>query len=111
MVNTIMLVGRLAQDVVTEELESGKKINKVVLAVNRTFKNPDGAYETDFFDCILWDALATNVTEYCKKGDTVGVKGRLQTKQYEEDGVKRNAVEIIVERLTFLSSKQVNAEA
>ncbi len=110
MVNSVMLVGRLAQDVVIEELESGKKVNKVVLAVNRTFKNPDGVYETDFFDCILWDTLATNVTEYCKKGDTVGIRGRLQTRPYEADGVKHKTVEIIVEKLTFLSSKHVNAE-
>ena len=106
MVNSVMLVGRLAQDLVVEELESGSKITKVVLAVNRTFKNQDGIYETDFFDCILWDGLASNAAEYCKKGDTVGIRGRLQTSTYEEAGVKHKAVEIIVEKLPFLSSKK-----
>ena len=106
MVNSVMLVGRLAQDIEVKKLESGKEVTKVGLAVPRSFKNPDGIYETDFFDCILWEGLAKNAREYCKKGDTVGVRGRLQTSTYEIDGVKHKAVEIIVEKLTFLSSKK-----
>lgn len=107
MVNSVMLVGRLAQDIEIKKLESGKEVTKVGLAVPRSFKNPDGVYETDFFDCILWEGLAKNAGEYCKKGDTVGVRGRLQTSTYETlDGVKRKAVEIIVEKLTFLSSNK-----
>ncbi len=107
MVNSVMLVGRLAQDIEIKKLDSGKEVTKVALAVPRSFKNVDGIYETDFFDCILWEGLAKNASEYCKKGDTVGVRGRLQTSSYETgDGVKRKSVEIIVEKLTFLSSKK-----
>ena len=106
MVNSVMLVGRLAQDIEIKKLDSGKEVTKVGLAVPRSFKNPDGLYETDFFDCILWDGLAKNASEYCKKGDTVGVRGRLQTSTYEVDNIKRKVVEIIVEKLTFLSSRK-----
>ena len=106
MVNSIMLVGRLAQDIEVKTLDSGKEVTNISLAVPRAYKNADGIYETDFFDCILWDGLAKNASEYCKKGDTVGVRGRLQTSTYEIDNVKRKAVEIIVEKLTFLSSKK-----
>ena len=107
MVNSVMLVGRLAQDIEIKKLDSGKEVTKVALAVPRSFKNPDGIYETDFFDCILWEGLAKNASEYCKKGDTVGVRGRLQTNNYEtSDGVKHKAVEIIVEKLTFLSNRK-----
>ncbi len=106
MVNSVMLVGRLAQDIEVKKLDSGKEVINVALAVNRSFKNPDGIYETDFFDCVLWEGLAKNASEYCKKGDTVGVRGRLQTDVYEIDGIKRKAVQIIVEKLTFLSSKK-----
>lgn len=109
MVNSVMLVGRLAQEVEVKKLDSGKEVTKVALAVPRSFKNPDGIYETDFFDCILWEGLAKNASEYCKKGDTVGVRGRLQTSSYEkEDGTKCKMVEVIVEKLTFLSSKKSN---
>ena len=108
MVNSVMLVGRLAQDIELKKLESGKEVINVALAVPRSFKNPDGVYEADFFDCVLWEGLAKNASEYCKKGDTVGIRGRLQTSSFEtDDGVKRKVVEVIVEKLTFLSSKKV----
>ena len=59
----------------------------------------------------MWEGLAKNACEYCKKGDTVGIRGRLQTSTYElEDGTKRKAVEVIVEKLTFLSSKKIEAD-
>ena len=104
--NAVMLVGRLAQDIELKTLESGKEVTHVSLAVNRSFKNPDGVYETDFFDCIFWDGLAKTAHDYCQKGDTVGIRGHLQTSTYEKDGVKRKSVEIIVERLTFLTNKK-----
>lgn len=102
--NNVMLVGRLAQDIEIKKLDSGKEVTRISLAVNRNFKNPDGLYETDFIDCILWDGLAKNIGEYCKKGDTVGVRGRLQVSYYEKDEVKRKVIDVIVERLTFLNS-------
>ena len=106
MVNSVMLVGRLAQDIEVKKLDSGKEVTKVALAVPRSFKNPDGIYETDFFDCVLWEGLAKNASEYCKKGDVVGVRGRLKTSNYEtESGEKRKATQIIADKLTFLSSK------
>ena len=62
-----MLVGRLAQDIEVKTTETGKEVTRVSLAVNRSFKNPDGIYEVDFIDCVLWDGLAKNIDEYCKK--------------------------------------------
>jgi len=106
MLNTVMLVGRLAQDVSIHTLDSGKEVVRISLAVNRSFKNPDGIYEVDFIDCVLWDGLAKNINEYCKKGDTVGIRGRLQVSHYEKDDVKRKIVDVIVERMTFLGSSR-----
>ena len=103
--NTVMLVGRLAQDIEVKKLDSGKDVTRVSLAVNRGYKNAEGIYETDFFDCVLWDGLALNASDYCKKGDVVGVRGRLQTSYYEKDNVKHKVIDVIVEKLTFLSSK------
>ena len=103
--NTVVLVGRLAQDPEVRTTETGKNIVRISLAVNRGFKNPDGIYETDFIDCTLWDGLAKNIGEYCKKGDTVGVKGRIQVSHYEVDNQKKKKVDVIVEKLSFLGSK------
>lgn len=81
-----------------------KKVSNVVLAVPRSFKNMNGEYETDFFNCVLWDSVAKSTVEYCKKGSIVGIKGRLQSRVVEkEDESKKYYVEVIAEKVTFLS--------
>lgn len=102
MLNQIILVGRLVQDPEIKELENGMRISYITLAVPRSFKNSDGIYETDFINCIVWNNIADNVKEYCKKGDVIGVKGRIQTKQ--EDN--KNIIEIVAEKVTFLNSSR-----
>lgn len=107
MLNQIVLVGRLTADPEMTVTSSGKKITAVTIAVQRTFKNMDGLYDTDFIKCILWNNIAANTTEYCKKGDIVGIKGRLQTGDYlDKDGVKKYFTEVIAEKVTFLSSNK-----
>ena len=104
--NTVMLVGRLTQDPEIRVTESNKEVVRICVAVNRSFKNPDGIYETDFIDCTLWEGLAKNLSEYCHKGDTIGIRGRIQTNYYEKDEQKIKRLEIIAERVTFLSSSK-----
>ncbi len=108
--NTLMLVGRLATDIEVKTLESGKEVTNVLLAVTRSYRNADGTYDTDFIDCTLWDGLANNINEYCKKGDLIGIRGRLQTSFYEKDEVKHKSVDVIVEKITFLSSAKPKEE-
>ncbi len=105
MLNQTVLVGRLVNDPELFETESGKKLTRITLAVPRTYKNVNGEYDTDFIGCKLWQGVAQSTSEYCKRGDLVGVKGRLQTSNYEtEDGVKY-VTEVIAEKVTFLSGK------
>lgn len=111
MLNQIVLVGRLVSDPEIKETESGKKVSNITLAVNRSFKNEEGIYETDFIDCILWNGIATNTSEYCKKGDLVGVKGRVQSTIVSDDSKsidesKKNELQIVAEKVTFLSNKK-----
>lgn len=106
MLNQVVLVGRLTDDLEVTETEKGKKVTSMILAVQRTFKNSDGIYEADFIRCILWNAVASSTSEYCKKGDIVGIKGRLQVSSYEDkDGNKKYTTDVIAEKVTFLSSK------
>ena len=105
MLNQVVLVGRLTKDPEVIESENGKKRTYIIVAVNRSFKNVNGEYETDFIKCILWNSVAENTCEYCKKGDVIGVKGRLQTSNYEKDGEIKYVLEVIAEKVTFLSSK------
>lgn len=103
MLNQVVLVGRLANEPEVYETESGKKYANVTLAVPRAFKNEEGEYETDFVNCKLWQGIAANTAEYCKKGDLVGIKGRLQT--YNNDEKNKFVTEVIAEKVTFLSTK------
>ena len=77
-----------------------------MLVVPRMYKTANGEYDTDFIDCVLWEALAKNTTEYCHKGDILGVKGRVNTEYYEKNGTKVKLTNIIAEKITFLSSKK-----
>lgn len=79
MLNQIVLVGRITRELEVVELENGKKVATMNIAIPRSFKNASGEYETDFIDIRVFDSIATNVKEYCRKGDIVGVKGRLQS--------------------------------
>ena len=111
MMNQIVLVGRLVGDVEVKELESGKRVANAVLAVPRSFKNENGEYDTDFIDIVIWNSIADNTAEYCRKGDIIGIKGRLETNNYEtENGGKRKSTQVVAERVTFLSSRKVNEE-
>ncbi len=111
MLNQVVLVGRLTADPELVETDNGKKVSAVTLAVQRTFKNLEGLYETDFIKCVLWNGIATNTSEYCKKGDIVGVKGRLQAHSYDDvNGSKKYVTEVIAEKVTFLSSPKKDEE-
>ena len=101
MMNQIVLVGRLVNDPIIQK-EGEKDISIISLAIPRPYKNVDGEYETDFIDCILWQAVASTTCEYCKKGDVVGVRGRIQTRIVDD----KKITEVIAERITFLSSKK-----
>ena len=110
MLNQIVLVGRLTRDIRINKTETGKKVATLSLAIPRSFKNMDGIYDTDYVDCILFDITATNTAEYCHKGDIVGIKGRVQSRLYEEGEIKRNVLEVVAEKVTFLTSKKVEDE-
>jgi single-strand DNA-binding protein len=104
MVNQVVIVGRLVKNPEVKKLDGDKQVSRITVAVPRSYKNEEGAYDTDFVDCTLWGNIAQNTTEYCKKGDVIGVKGRVETSDYEEDGKKHKSTSIVAERVTFLSS-------
>lgn len=97
MLNQVVLVGRL-----NRINEIGDKQVLITLATPRSYKNENGEYDTDYIDVLLRNSIADNVQEYCKIGDLVGIKGRVQ----EKDG----KIDIIAEKITFLSSKKEKNE-
>lgn len=105
MLNQTVLVGRLVRDPELYETENGNKIANITLAVPRNYKNINGEYDTDFIPCTLWKGIAENAVEYCRKGDLLGIKGNLRTRKIEQDEIVHNVVEVVAEKVTYLSSK------
>lgn len=106
MLNNLILVGRLADDPKIKEIEDGVKVCNFALAVERPFQNAEtGNYDVDFINVSVWRGIAQAVYTYCKKGSTVGIKGRIAVKQHEINGVKVNMNEVIAERVSFISLK------
>lgn len=110
MLNQTVIVGRLVSKPETKELEEGKKVANLTLAIPRSYKNENGEYDTDFIDCTLWNGIAESTAEYCNKGDLIGVKGRLESKEREIEGKKIKVTNLIAEKVTFLTSKQKETE-
>ena len=106
MLNQIVLVGRLTKDVQVNKSEKGKQVASLTLAIPRSFKNMNGTYDTDFIECTIFDNIAQNTSEYCHKGDILGVKGRVQSRLVEKENEKRNVIEVIAEKVSFLTSKK-----
>lgn len=98
MLNQVILVGRIGN------IEKGEK-TKITLAIPRSFKNSEGEYDTDFIDIYLYGNIAENTINYCKKGDIIGIKGRVQSSTIERYHSKMTIIEIIAEKVTFLTSK------
>ncbi len=97
MLNQVVLVGRLK-----EEIEWYDDFAVVTLAVSRPYKNDEGEYDTDIIKCKVGGEMAKNSEEYCHKGDIIGIKGRLEN--------STGNVEIIIDKMTFLSSRSNSNE-
>ncbi|WP_035324268.1 single-stranded DNA-binding protein [Peribacillus kribbensis] len=106
MINQVTLVGRLTRDPELRYTQEGKAVSTVVLAVSRNYKNARGEFEADFVHCILWSRQAETTSQYCKKGSVVGVTGRIQTRNYNnQEGKKTYVTEVIAESVKFLGPR------
>ena len=106
MLNQSVIVGRVVRDPELKETESGNKVTNLTLAVPRSYKNVNGEYDTDFISCVLWKGVAENIVEYVRKGDLVGIKGRLQTRTIELEDHNQHIMELVAEKVTFLSNNR-----
>ena len=98
--NVVTLIGNLSSDVELRDLDGGKRVGTFRLAVNR----PTDGGEADFFRVTVWERQAELCAQYLAKGRKVGIEGRLRTNRWEDgDGNKRSSVEIVANRVEFLS--------
>ena len=107
MLNRVVLVGRLVADPELRYTPNGVAVSNFTLAVNRPFTNEQGEREADFIKCVIWRKPAENLANYQKKGNLIGVDGRIQTRSYDgKDGKRVYITEVVAESVQFLESKR-----
>ena len=108
-VNKVILVGNLGRDPETRYMPDGGAVTNVSIATTDTWKDKTSGEKqekTEWHRVAFFGKLAEIAGEYLKKGSQVYVEGRLQTREWEKDGVKRYTTEIIADRMQMLGSRQ-----
>lgn len=107
-VNKVILVGNVGQDPETRYMPNGNAVCNLSLATSETWKDKNTGQQqekTEWHRLVFYRRLAEIVSEYVKKGSKLYVEGRLETRSWEQDGVKRYSTEIIVNEMQMLDSR------
>ena len=103
--NIAILIGRLTKDTELRYTTTGTAVAQNTIAVNRPKR--DEKEETDFINIVVWGKQAENFSKYCSKGNLVALKGRIQTRTYDDqNGQKRYITEVVADNIQFLESKK-----
>lgn len=101
----MVLIGRLTRDPELRKTQNGTSVCSFTLAVNRR-QNQDGTQDADFINCVAWNKLADNIQLYQKKGNQLGIEGRINTRSYDnQQGQKVYVTEVVAENVQFLTPR------
>lgn len=104
-------IGRTTKEIELKYSQSGTAIASFTLAVNRQFKNQNGEREADFIRCIAFGKTGETLAQYVKKGQQLGIEGRIQTGSYEnQQGQRVYTTDVVVNQFTFISEQKQRAD-
>lgn len=107
MINNVTLVGRITRDPELRYTPQNQAVATFSLAVNRQFKNANGEREADFINCVIWRQQAENLVNWAKKGALIGITGRIQTRNYEnQQGQRVYVTEVVADSFQMLESRK-----
>ena len=109
MINSVVLVGRLTKDIELRKTQSGLSVVSFTVACDRRLSQEqknNNEQSADFINCVAWRGSADFLGKYARKGDTVGVEGRIQTRSYDRDGQRVYVTEVLANSVNLLHSKQ-----
>lgn len=112
MINKVILVGNVGVDPEVRTLETGVKVARVRLATSERIFNRqtnETTEHTEWHTVTLWRGLAEVIDKYVRKGSQIYVEGRLRSREWERDGVKHYATEIVADELKLLGRRQEGA--
>lgn len=102
MINRVVLVGRLTKDPELKYTPSGVPMARFTIAVNR-FKKEGEEQQADFIGCIAWRKQAENLSNFMKKGNLIGLEGKIQTGSFEgQDGKRVYTTDVVADSIQFL---------
>ena len=107
--NKVMLIGNLGDEVKMHFFEGGNCIGRFPLATNETFTNRQTGEKTtvtEWHNVVVRNKLAEICEKYLSKGDRVYIEGKIKTRQWEQDGIKKYSTEIHALDMTFLTTKK-----
>ena len=111
MINNVVLVGRVVKELDLKYTSSGTAVGTFSLAVNRQFTNQAGEREADFISCVIWRKSAENFANFTRKGSLVGITGRIQTRNYDnQQGQRVYVTEVVADSFTLLEPKQTTEQ-
>ena len=112
MINNVTIIGRTTKDIELRATSSGTNNASFTLAVERNFKNANGDKETDFINCVAWRKTAEILAQYAPKGSLIGVRGRIQTRNYENNqGVRVYLTEVVADEVQLIDTRNNNQGA
>ena len=107
-INRVLISGNLTRDPELRQTGGGTQVLSLGVAVNDRRRNPQtGEWEDypNFIDCTMFGARAEALSRYLSKGTKVAIEGKLRWSQWERDGQKRSKIEVIVDELEFMTSR------
>lgn len=111
MINNVVLVGRLTKDIDLKYTASGTAVGTFNIAVNRNFTDQSGEKKSDFINCVIWRKSAENMANFTRKGSLVGITGRIQTRNYDnQQGQRVYVTEVVADSFTLLEPKQTTEQ-
>jgi single-strand DNA-binding protein len=107
MVNKAILIGNLGKDPVVRHTANGIPVATFSLATSESYKDESGERidKTEWHNIVLWRGLAEVAEKYLKKGMRVYIEGKITTREYEQDGVKKYITEIVGNTMQILTSR------
>ncbi|MFP4469210.1 MAG: single-stranded DNA-binding protein [Bacteroidales bacterium] len=111
-VNKVILIGNLGKDPEVITFENGVKKASFPMATTESYKNREGnrVEQTEWHNIVLWRGLAEIAEKYLSKGNQVYIEGKIKTRSYEVDGVKKYITEIFGDNMTMLGRKESSGE-
>lgn len=107
MLNVVAIMGRMVKDPELKTTNSGKSVCSFRIANDSGYKDASGQSQTNWLDVTAWGKTAEFVCKYFPKGALIAVEGRLQSRNYQDkSGNNRNAVEVVVNNVSFAGSKE-----